>query len=236
MSKPIALIGYRVGLDSLIDIAESSGVEIAGIFDKYFYGNTESADGIPFIGNEEKITESDKKYYDFVLCSNYAGHINIKNFEHNGDNLRKSRIKLFKDLKLPMANLIHPSSYVSTKTYIGSSVIIARDCYVRAKSHISNFCFLDSGSAIAHDVMLGENVIMTPYSFVAGFIDIGDNVMIGAGSKIVNGYADRKLTIGKNVKIMAGSTVFKDVPEGKFVTNTGRILRRLDLKREEDGL
>lgn len=236
MSKPIALVGYRVGLDSLIDIAESSGVEIAGIFDKYFYGNTESADGIPFIGNEEKITESDKKYYDFVLCSNYAGHINIKNFEHNGDNLRKSRIKLFKDLKLPMANLIHPSSYVSTKTYIGSSVIIARDCYVRAKSHISNFCFLDSGSAIAHDVMLGENVIMTPYSFVAGFIDIGDNVMIGAGSKIVNGYADRKLTIGKNVKIMAGSTVFKDVPEGKFVTNTGRILRRLDLKREEDGL
>ena len=236
MSKPIALVGYRAGLDLLIDIAKESNQEIAGIFDKYFYGNTESIDNIPFIGNEEQITDQDKQRYDFVLSSNYAGHINMKNFEHNGDNLRKRRIKIFRDRRLPMANLIHPKAYISPGTYVGSSVIIARDCYVRAKSHISDFCFLDSGSAIAHDVYLGENVIMTPYSFVAGFIKIGDNVMIGAGSKIVNGYADKTLNIGKDVKIMAGSTVLKDVPEGKFVTNTGRILRRLDLKKDENGL
>ena len=232
MSKPIALVGYRSGLDSLVDIADAMGVEIAGIFDKYFYGNTEQIDDIPFIGNEDEITDDDIRKYDFVLSSNYVGYINIKNFEHNGDNLRKRRIKIFKERNLPTANLIHPSSYVSPKTYIGSSVIIARDCYVRAKSYIGDFCFLDSGAAIAHDVRLGENVIMTPYSFIAGFINIGDNVMIGAGSKIVNGYADKILTVGNDAKIMAGSTIFKDVPDGKFITNTGKILRRLDLKKE----
>jgi len=236
MSKPIALVGYRSGLDSLVDIANELGIEIAGIFDKYFYGNTESVDDIPFIGNEEEINEYDIRKYNFILSSNYDGQINIKNFEHNGDNLRKKRIKLFKKLNLPMANLIHPASYISPKTFIGSSVIIARDCYVRAKSHISDFCCLDSGSAIAHDVHLGENVIMTPYSFIAGSINVGNNVMIGAGSKIINSYADRPLNIGNDVKIMAGSTVFKDVPDGKFVTNTGRILRRLDLKKDENEL
>ena len=232
MSKPIALVGYRSGLDSLVDIADAMGVELAGIFDKYFYGNTEQIDDMPFIGNEDEITDDDIKKYDFVLSSNYVGYINIKNFEHNGDNLRKRRIKIFKERNLPTANLIHPSSYVSPKTYIGSSVIIARDCYVRAKSYIGDFCFLDSGAAIAHDVRLGENVIMTPYSFIAGFVNIGDNVMIGAGSKIVNGYADKILTVGNDAKIMAGSTIFKDVPDGKFITNTGKILRRLDLKKE----
>lgn len=232
MSKPIALVGYRAGLDLLVDIADEMGVEIAGIFDKYFYGNTESIDDIPFIGDEENITDEDIRKYDFVLSSNYAGHSNLKNFEHNGDNLRKKRINIFKERKLPMTNLIHPSAYISPKTYVGSSVIIARNCYIRAKSHISDFCFLDSGSAVAHDVHLGENVIMTPYSFVAGFINVGDNTMIGAGSKIVNGYSDKTLNIGNDVKIMAGSTVLKDVPEGKFVHNSGRILRRLDLKKE----
>jgi len=232
MRKPIALVGYRAGLDLLVDIADEMGVEIAGIFDKYFYGNTESVDDIPFIGNEEMITDDDIKKYDFVLSSNYAGHSNLKNFEHNGDNLRKKRIKIFKERNLPTANLIHPSAYVSPKTHIGSSVIIARNCYIRAKSHISDFCFLDSGSAIAHDVYLGENVILTPYSFVAGFINVGDNVMVGAGSTVVNGYADKTMTIGNDVKIMAGSTVLKDVPEGKFVSNTGKILRRLDLKKD----
>ena len=232
MSKPIELIGYLAGLDLLIDIADEMGVEIAGIFDKYFYGNTESVDDIPFIGNEEMITNDDIKKYDFVLSSNYAGHSNLKNFEHNGDNLRKKRIKIVKDQNLPMANLIHPSAYISPKTYVGSSVVIARNCYIRAKSHISDFCFLDSGSAIAHDVHLGENVILTPYSFIAGFITVGDNVMIGAGSTVVNGYADKTMTIGNDVKIMAGSTLLKDVPDGKFVSNTGRILRRIDLKKE----
>jgi hypothetical protein len=31
---------------------------------------------------------------------------------------------------------------------------------------------------------------------------------------------------------MAGCTVLKDVPDGKFVSNTGKILRRIDLKKE----
>lgn len=232
MRKPIALVGYRSGLDLLVDIADELGVEIAGIFDKYFYGNTEQIDGIPFIGDEDKITDEDVNKYDFLLSSGWAGHSNLKNFEHNGDNLRKRRIKIFKDRKLPMANLISPQAFVSPKTHVGSSVVIARDCYIRAKSHISDFCYLDSGSAVAHDVVLGENVIITPYSFVAGHVNIGNNVMIGAGSIIVNGYADRTLNIGNDVKIMAGCTVLKDVPDGKFVSNTGKILRRIDLKKE----
>jgi serine acetyltransferase len=232
MNKPIALVGYRSGLDSLVDIAEAMGVEIAGIFDKYFYGNTDSIDDIPFIGDEEQITDADMEKYDFVLTSNYSGHSNLKNFEHNGDVLRKRRIRIFRERNLPTISLIHPQAYVSPKTQVGKSVIIARDCYVRAKSHISDFCFLDSGSAIAHDVNLGENVILAPYSFIAGFITVGDNVMIGAGSKIVNGYHGRTLNIGTDAKIMAGCTVLRDVPDGKFVTNDGRILRRLDLNKE----
>ena len=232
MSKPIALVGYRSGLDLLVDIADELGVEIAGIFDKYFYGNTEHIDDIPFIGNEDEITDDDIRKYDFLLASGWAGHSNIKNFEHNGDNLRKRRIQLFRDRNLPMTNLISPSAFVSPKTFVGQSVVIARDCYIRAKSHISDFCYLDSGSAVAHDVHLGENVIMTPYTFVAGHIHIGNNVMIGAGSIVLNGYSNKTLTIGNDVKIMAGSTVLKDVSEGKFVHNSGRILRRIDLKKE----
>lgn len=232
MSKPIALVGYRSGLDLLVDIADELGVEIAGIFDKYFYGNTEHVDGIPFIGNEEMITDADIAKYDFLLASGWAGHSNIKNYEHNGDNLRKRRIKIFRDRKLPTANLISPSAFVSPKTVVGSSVVIARNCYIRAKSSIGDFCYLDSGSAVAHDVHIGENVIMTPYTFVAGHINIGNNVMIGAGSMVVNSYPDRALEVGDDVKIMSGTTVMKDVPAGKFVHSSGKILRRLDLHKE----
>ena len=232
MSKPIALVGYRSGLDLLIDIADELGVEIAGVFDQFFFGNTAELDGIPVIGNEEDITENDINKYNFLLSSGWVGHSNIGNYTHNGDQLRKRRIKIFRERNLPMANLISPSAFVSPKTVVGQSVVIARDCYVRAKSYIGDFAYLDSGSAVAHDVVLGENVIMTPYSFVAGHINVGNNVMIGAGSMVVNSYSDRVMNIGNDVKIMAGSTVMRDIPDGKMFSNTGRVLRRIDLKKE----
>ena len=232
MAKPIALVGYRSGLDLFIETAEELGVEIAGIYDKYFWGNTADLDGIPVIGSEEEITEQDKITYDFILASGNAGHHNPKNPEHNGDNLRRTRIKLMREKNLPLASLVSPHAYLSPRTKVGGSVVIARDCYVRAKSIISDFCYLDRGSAVAHDVVLGENVILTPYSFVGGHVHIGNNVMVGAGSIVVNGYNNKELIIGNDVKIMAGSTVVKDVPDGKFVHNSGRVLRRLDLKKE----
>jgi len=230
--KPIALIGYRSGLDLFIETADELGIEIAGIYDKYFYGNTSHLDSIPVIGNEENISDQEKNLYNFILSSGNAGHYNPKNPEHSGDNLRRTRIKLMREQKLPLTNLISKHAYISPKTKLGSSIVIARDCYVRAKTTINDFCYLDSGSAVAHDVILGENVILAPYSFVGGHVCIGNNVMIGAGSMAINGYHDKSLEIGNDVKIMAGSMIMRDVPNGKFVHNSGRMIQRLDYKKD----
>jgi serine acetyltransferase len=65
---------------------------------------------------------------------------------------------------------------------------------------------------------------------VGGHIDFGNNVMIGAGSTIVNKYYNRNLKIGNDVKIMAGSTIMKNIPDGKVAAslNNTKILDRID--------
>lgn len=58
---------------------------------------------------------------------------------------------------------------------------------------------------------------------------IGDNVMIGAGAKILG-----SITIGNNVKIGANSVVLKNVPDNSTVVGIpGKIYTRL--KSAEDG-
>ncbi|HHU91908.1 MAG TPA: serine O-acetyltransferase [Halanaerobiaceae bacterium] len=53
---------------------------------------------------------------------------------------------------------------------------------------------------------------------------IGDNVLIGAGAKVLG-----SITIGNNSKIGAGSVVLRDVPENSTVVGIpGRIIQRKD--------
>ncbi len=65
---------------------------------------------------------------------------------------------------------------------------------------------------ILHQVTIGENSSGAPV--------IGDNVMIGAGSKIIGA-----VKIGNNVKIGAGCTVMHDVPDNTVVLPPEPILK-----------
>jgi acetyltransferase-like isoleucine patch superfamily enzyme len=230
--KPLILIGHRSGLDTILEIIEELEINFIGIYDKYFYGNTDSIHGIPFIGSEDNISESDIKNCNFFLSSGWAGHANIKNPEHNGDNLRQTRINIFKEKNLSTINLINPHSYVhkSSLELMGKGIVVGRGCQIRARVQLGDFSYIDNLSSIGHDVTVGENLVMPPYSFVGGHIDFGDNVMIGAGSTIVNKYHDRNLKIGNDVKILAGSTVMKNVADGKTFAaiSKTRMLDRID--------
>ena len=53
---------------------------------------------------------------------------------------------------------------------------------------------------IYHQVTIGEGKGGAPY--------IGDNVLIGAGAKIIG-----KVKVGDGAKIGAGCVVYKDIPE-----------------------
>ena len=69
---------------------------------------------------------------------------------------------------------------------------------------VSHNAKIGKNCTIFHQVTIGEGKSGTPV--------IGDNVMIGAGAKIVGG-----ITIGNNVKIGAGCVVASDIPDGATV-------------------
>jgi len=70
-----------------------------------------------------------------------------------------------------------------------------------------------NGIIIGHDVIVGKNCsIFQQVTIAQGGVKIGNNVLIGAGAKILPG-----VTIGNNVKIGANAVVVEDIPDGATV-------------------
>lgn len=67
-----------------------------------------------------------------------------------------------------------------------------------------------SGIIVGHDAHIGKNCMIHQQVTIAqGGVIIGDNVLIGAGAKILPA-----VKIGNNVRIGANAVVVEDVPDG----------------------
>lgn len=70
-----------------------------------------------------------------------------------------------------------------------------------------------NGIILGHNLKFGKNVTIFHQVTVAnGGGTIGDNVMLGAGSKVLSG-----VNIGKNVKVGMNAVVIEDVPDNATV-------------------
>lgn len=99
---------------------------------------------------------------------------------------------------------------IGSDCYIGSNTTIARGTL--SDTCIGNHVKIDALCHIAHNVEIGNNVIITGGAKIAGSTIIEDDVWIGPNTIINNG-----LTIGKHSFIGIGSVVTKNVPEEKEV-------------------
>lgn len=90
--------------------------------------------------------------------------------------------------------------------------------------------FIDHGSGvvIGETSVIGDNIIIYQGVTLGGtgkeagkrHPNIGNNVMIGAGAKVLG-----SINIGNNVKIGAGSVVLKDIPDNSTVVGVpGKII------------
>lgn len=104
---------------------------------------------------------------------------------------------------------IHPGAKIGRRLFIdhGMGIVIGET------ATIGDDCI------IYHDVTLGG----TGKDKYKRHPDVGNNVMIGAGSKILG-----PINIGNNVKIGANSTILKNVPSNVTVVAYDRIIKKID--------
>ena len=132
--------------------------------------------------------------------------------------LRKKIINEYiipKGFKIP--SLIHPSISLYEDTIIDTGAVIFSGVHISYNVTIDKYVLLSSNSLIGHDSQIGEFVSIMPTTTVNGNCKIGSECILGAGSVLHPG-----ITIGNNSIIGLGTKVLNNVDSNKTLLDVPR--------------
>ena len=155
----------------------------------------------------------------------------IKNFRVENDR-RNSAIPML-DL-LAIDARIEPGAIIRDKVVIGKNAVIMMGAVINIGAEIGEGSMVDMNAVIGARGKIGKRVHLGAGAVVAGVLEppskspceIGDDVMIGANSVILEG-----VKIGNGSVVAAGSVVISDVPSGVVVAGSpAKIVKSVDDK------
>lgn len=97
--------------------------------------------------------------------------------------------------------------FIGDGTTLRECVTINRGTKALGYTKIGNNCLIMATSHVAHDCIVGDNVIIANGCGIAGHVEIGDFVVMG-GLSAVQQFGK----IGKHAMISGGSLIRKDIP------------------------
>ena len=124
-----------------------------------------------------------------------------------GDNQkRKEYFDKFSDRYIP--NIIHSQAIVSDWCQLGRGVFVNVGSILNADTVVGDNVIINTGAIVDHDCVIGKHSHIAPGVKLAGRVKIGENCLIGIGTSIIQG-----IHICDNVIIGAGSVVTRNIDE-----------------------
>lgn len=132
-------------------------------------------------------------------------------------NIRKTIAERFSG-RLKFTNLIHPSASfgLGQREVLDSCMgtIIAAGARFTSGISVGDFCIFNQNVTVAHDCIVGNYVHLAPGANVSGNVHLQDGCWIGAGAVINQGNLTKKLEVGVNTVVGAGTVVIDDCEPG----------------------
>jgi sugar O-acyltransferase (sialic acid O-acetyltransferase NeuD family) len=123
------------------------------------------------------------------------------------------------------ATIISSSAIVSPTAQVGEGSQICDYAVVNNSAVIGRHFQANSFTQVSHDCVIGDFVTLSPRVSCNGWVEIGDDVFVGAGAIIRNGSPSRRLVIGRGATIGMGAVVTKDVAAGTTVIGIPAVRR-----------
>lgn len=134
---------------------------------------------------------------------------------------KRKLVEMLKDRGARFATLIHPTATVVRTATIGEGVIMCPYAMAMPDSRVERFVTILNYSGIGHDSVAGEFSTLSSLVDVTGNVQIGADVSIGSGARILP-----KVSVGDGATVGAGATVVRSVKPGMTVyAAPGKLLR-----------
>ncbi len=206
MSISIAIVGFGGHARACLDVAVSLGLDVPFLVG--IPGCPDEVNGIKVIQEEEAI----EKIRSFLIPEVFVAV---------GDNSLREEISRGWDLRgYKLATLISPSATVSSSARIASGTVVMPNSFVGSGVFVDRGVVVNTSSVVEHDSSVGPFSHIGPNACLTGAVEIGANVLLGAGSVVIP-----KITITRGVTVGAGSVVTSNIEESG--TYAGSPVRRI---------
>lgn len=202
--KDIIMIGANL---DMIEFAEKLNYQVIGIIEKL---EAENYYGYEVFGDDTVAEKILKKYQDVgiaIIPDNPI--VRFKLYNH------------YKKFTNNFENLISDDVLISKYAKIGYGMVIQEKVKIMANAMIGNFTRLNTSAHVGNDSIVSDFCTLAPKTVIGGRSKIGRFTHLGISSTIVPGKE-----IGNNIVIGAGTVVTKNVSDDVVVVgNPGRVIR-----------
>ena len=160
MSKKLIFLGSSQNISRVADIARINGFEVLGIVDNDYFLNTDSINGIPFIGTENNLTQ----LYERIGTTDVSFFIGVNTTVESNESQkrtnakRKKLINFVEKNNLDIVNIIDPTAIIPETVKLGKGIYITQYTVIQNSVTISDYCCIKELVCIAHDSKIGKNV------------------------------------------------------------------------------
>lgn len=168
------------------------------VVDSDYYAKDMTVNGILVLGDREWLIRNRE---EVVCCCAIGNQI-----------VRKKIQESLKSEGVQFVSLVSPTVYIDPSTRIGDGCIIQTRCMVSVNINIGDGVFLNTETAIGHDVIIEDFVTCYPRCQISGRCRIETMAQIGAMA-----FLNEKITVGRKAVVAPGSIVFTRVKEGTHV-------------------
>lgn len=134
--------------------------------------------------------------------------------------IRLEKTQLLARLALPLVSIVHPSAVISPYSVVGYGSVVMANSVVQVDSVVGIGALINTSASVDHDCVLADGVHICPGAHLAGGVRVGKQSWIGVGASI-----KQLVNIGPNVVVGAGAVVITDIDDSVTVAGVpARIL------------
>lgn len=224
-SRPVMFLGSNSVMYKFTELCELLGIEVAGIMDSDYFGNTESICEVKVVDTEISLSDPVKlaklkQQYNFFCATNWSP---VDNAITQRDCDKRNRLLELIDLyELPTVSLVDPSSRVSKHATIGRGVFIDGQSIVESHCQVKDFSSLHWNVGLGHHTHIGRNTVLHARCSTTANVHIGNDVFMGNHSRVL-----AAATVADNTWVQTGLWLMRSTVPGEVVGLAGKDLRRV---------
>lgn len=173
--------------------------------------------GLPILGDRTVLGELRERGVRKAFVAIGDSHVRVRLAAYLGD------------LGFELPTIVHPNAYIAASVAIGSGSFVAASAVVSENAVVGDNVVINTGATVDHDCVIESGAHVAPGCSLAGGVCVRDRTLVGIGS-----VAAPRVQIGCDVVIGAGSVVLRDIPDRVIAYgNPARVIRPIEVLENE---